>query len=205
LDPKNPEANGNLGLALLNQGKTDEAIGYLSEAVRLQPTNSDTRFNLGLALLAQNQPAQAAHQFAQCLRLSPTETKGHYLLALAFSKLHNFKDAVFHYHQALRLTPDYPDALNELAHLLACAPDADVRDGTQAVELAEKACAITKNQQADMLTTLAAAYAEAGRFREAIGAAQKARDLAASNGQSALAAKAGELLELCQSGQPLRE
>jgi tetratricopeptide (TPR) repeat protein len=103
------------------------------------------------------------------------------------------------------LTPDFPDALNELARLLACAPEDGLRDGAEAIKLAEKACALTNNQQANMLTTLAAAYAEAGRFQDAIIAAQKARALAASNGQSALAAKAGELLELCQSGRPLRE
>ena len=95
--------------------------------------------------------------------------------------------------------------MNELARLLACTPEAGVREGAEAVRLAEKACAMTNNQQANMLTTLAAAYAEAGRFEDAIATAQRARDLAASNGQNALAAKAGELLALCQSGRPLRE
>jgi Flp pilus assembly protein TadD len=205
LDPANAEANRYLGLALLNQGKTSEAIRYLSQAVRLQPANSDARFDFGLALSAQNQPAQAADQFAQYLRLCPTEGKGHYALATALSKLHNVKDAIFHYREALRLTPDYPEALNELARLLACAPDDSLRDGVEAVKLAEKACALTNNKEAAMLMTLAAAYAEAGRFPDAIAAAQRARELAVSNGENPLAAKAGELLELCQSGRPLRE
>ena len=124
---------------------------------------------------------------------------------MALSQQHQVKEAIFHYREALRLTADFPDALNELARLLACAPEADLREGAEAVSLAEKACAMTNNQQADMLTTLAAAYAEAGRFEDAIATAQWARDLAASNGQNALADKAGELLALCQSRQPLRE
>ncbi len=205
LDPKSADANRNLGIARINQGKRAEAIRLFSEAVRLQPDSSDIRFNLGLALLEDNQPGRAAEQFAECLRLNPNETRSHYRLAVTLSQQHQVKDAIFHYHEALRLTPDFPDAMNELARLLACAPEAEVREGAEAVRLAEKACAMTNNQQADMLTTLAAAYAEAGRFQDAIATAQRARDLAASNGQNALAAKAGELLALCQSGRPLRE
>jgi len=205
LDPTSAEANRFLGIALLNQGKAGEAIRYLSEAVRLQPANSDSRFNLGLALLGQSEPAQAAVQFEQSLRLSPCETRGHYLLAVSLSKVHNLKDAVFHYREALRMNPEFADALNDFAHLLACASDADLRDGTEAVKLAEKACAITNHQEANMLTTLAAAYAEAGRFQDATAAAQMACNLATSNGESAVAAKAGELLELSQAGRPLRE
>jgi len=205
LDPINAEANRSLGIAVLNEGKRDEAIRYFSEAVRLQPLNSDMRFNLGLALLEEEQPRQAAEQFTECLRLNPDETRSHYRLAVALGRQHKTKDAIFHYREALRLTPEFPDALNELARLLACAPEDGLRDGPEAVKLAEKACAMTSNQRAGILTTLAAAYAEAGRFQDAIGAAQKAHDVAASNGQKGLAAKAGELLQLCQSGRPLRE
>lgn len=205
LDPKSADADRNLGIARINQGKRAEAIRLFSEAVRLQPDSSDIRFNLGLALLEDNQPGRAAEQFSECLRLNPNETRSHYRLAVALSQQHQVKEAISHCREALRLTPDFPDAMNELARLLACAPEAEVREGAEAVRLAEKACAMTNNQQADMLTTLAAAYAEAGRFEDAIATAQRARDLAASNGQNALAAKAGELLALCQSGRPLRE
>jgi Flp pilus assembly protein TadD, contains TPR repeats len=204
LEPTSAEANRNLGFALIRQGRGDEALTYFSEAVRLQP-DFEMRFNLGFALLEQHQPVQAAEQFAECVRLNPNETSSHYRLATALSQQHDVKGAIRHYHEALRLTPEFPDALNELARLLACAPEDGLRDGAEAVKLAEKACALTNNQQANVLTTLAAAYAEAGRFQDAIVSAQKARALAASNGQSALAAKAGELLQLCQSGRPLRE
>jgi len=204
-DPKSADANRNLGIARINQGNRPAAIRLFSEAVRLEPRNSDIRFNLGLALLEDNQPAQAAEQFTECLQLNPTETRSHYRLAVALSQQHQIKGAIFHYREALRLTPDFPDAMNELARLLACAPEADLREGAEAVRLAEKASAMTNNQQAHMLTTLAAAYAEVGRFQDAIATAQKARDLAASNGQNALASKAGELLVLCHSGRPLRE
>ena len=73
--------------------------------------------------------------------------------------------------------------MNELARILACAPEASCEMAQRRLGLAEKACAMTNNQNAGMLTTLAAAYAESGRFEEAIVAAQKARELAANNGQ----------------------
>jgi tetratricopeptide (TPR) repeat protein len=205
LDPRSADANRNLGIARIHQGQRAEAIRLFSEAVRLQPDSSDIHFNLGLALLEDKQPERAAEQFAECLRLNPNETRSHYRWAVALSQEHRVKDAIIHYHEALRLTPDFPDAMNELARLLACASEAEVREGAEAVRLAEKACAMTNHQQADMLTTLAAAYAEAGRFEDAIATAQRARDLAASRGENALAAKAGELLALCQSGRTLRE
>jgi tetratricopeptide (TPR) repeat protein len=205
LDPRCADANRNLGIARINEGKLAEAIRLFSEAVRLQPDSSDIHFNLGLALLEDKKPERAAEQFAECLQLNPNETRSHYRLAVALSQQRRIKDAIFHYHEALRLTHDFPDAMNELARLLACAPEADVREGVEAVKLAEKACAMTNHQQADMLTTLAAAYAEVDRFEDAIATAQRARDLAASHGQNALAAKAGELLALCRSGRPLRE
>lgn len=205
LEPGSAEANRNMGVALINQGRGTEALKYFTEAVRLQPGDSEMRFNLGLALLDESQPARAEEQFTECIRLKPDETKSHYRLAVALARQHKVNEAVVHYREALRLTPDFPDALDQLARLLACAPEAELRDGAEAVNLAEKACAMTNYQQAELLTTLAAAYAEAGRFQDAIAAAQKARTLAVSNGQSALVAKAGELLELCQSGRPLRE
>jgi protein O-mannosyl-transferase len=205
LEPGNAEANRNLGVALINQGRGGEALKYFEEAARLEPNNTDMRFNFGLALLDQNQPARAAEQFSECLRLNPDETRSHYRLAVALSQQHKLKEAISHYNEALRLSPEFPEALNGLARLLACAPEDALRDGPEAVKLAEKACAMTKNQRPEMLTTLAAAYAEAGKFQDAIGIGQKARELATSNGQTALAAKAGELVQLWQSGRPLRE
>jgi tetratricopeptide (TPR) repeat protein len=180
-------------------------LNYFNEAVRLQPEDSEMRFNLGLALLDQNHAERAEEQFTNCIRLKPDETKSHYRLAVALARQHKVNEAISQYREALRLTPDFAGAMSELARLLACASEAKLRDGAEAVKLAEKACAMTDYQQADTVTTLAAAYAEAGRFQDAIAAAEKARTLAASNGQSALAVKAAELLELCQSGRPLRE
>jgi len=205
LNPNSAEGHRSLGVALIQSGKAAEALTHLSSAVRLAPDNPDLRFNLGLALLDQNQPAAAEAQFAAGLRLSPQDTRFHYRLAVAQAAQRKTAEAIQHYRESLRLTPDFPEALNELAWLLACNPNPDLRNGAEAVTLAEKACALDKNEHPSMLLTLAAAYAEAGRFSEAMSTAQKAHDLADANSQKDVGAKAAQLLTLFESRHPFRD
>lgn len=113
--------------------------------------------------------------------------------------------AVQHWREALRLKPDYPELLNNLAWFLATHPDAARRDGAEAVRHGERACELTQYRQAMLVGTLAAAYAEAGRFPDAIRMAQKARDLAQAQGDSNLATRNTELLEIYQSGRAYHE
>ena len=95
--------------------------------------------------------------------------------------------------------------MNDLAWLLATSQTAEDRDGARAVRFAERACALTSRQNSALVNTLAAAYAEAGRFKEAIEAAQQARTLAQAAGQAKVAEESRQLLELFQSGRPCRE
>jgi hypothetical protein len=98
-----------------------------------------------------------------------------------------------------------PEILNNLAWRLATSPDSKVRDGTQAVQLAERACEQTHYQKTIFIGTLAAAYAEAGQFDNAMATAQKAIALAQENGEKDLLQKNQELLALYQKHQPYRE
>jgi len=96
-------------------------------------------------------------------------------------------------------------ALNNLAWLLATHPDEKIRNGPRAVEMAKRACELTKWTQPFLIGTLAAAYAEAGQFGDAVAMGEKARDLARANKLDEVAKKNGELLELYRAGKPLRE
>jgi Flp pilus assembly protein TadD len=155
--------------------------------------------------LEQNKPGAAAERFSEALRLKPDAPAAHCDLALALARQDKSKEAVFHYREALRLKSDYPDALNGLAWILATDPNPELRAGQEAVRLAEQACELTHHQLAAMMTTLAAAYAETGRFSEAVVAAEKGRDLAQAAGQKEIATKAGELLELFRDSRPFRK
>ena len=114
------------------------------------------------------------------------------------------RQAVNQYHQALTLKPDMVEALNNLAWLLAAHPSDALRNGAEAVRLAERACELSERREPVLLGTLAAAYAEAGRFGDAVKTAEKARDLAATTGLKDVAARNTELLELYRAGKPCR-
>jgi peptidoglycan/LPS O-acetylase OafA/YrhL len=103
------------------------------------------------------------------------------------------------------LTPPAPDENNNLAWSLATNPDASKRNGVLAVKLAENACGRTQYRTTTMVGTLAACYAEAGRFDDAVAAAQKAIELATQNGETNLLKRNQELMELYRAHQPYRE
>jgi tetratricopeptide (TPR) repeat protein len=205
LKPDFAQAHLNLATALIKQGNIAEAIGQFSESARLQPADPDAHFNLGLALLDNRRPAEAAAEFSRELQLTPNETKAHYRLAQALSHENKSSEAIPQYREAIRLTPDFPDALNELAWIFATDPDADNRSGTEAVQLAKRACDLTLNQQPAFLTTLAAAYAEAGQFEEAILTVKKSNDSATAAGQNEIVTKNDDLLTEFQARHPFRE
>jgi len=103
------------------------------------------------------------------------------------------------------LTGRPPGENNNAAWALATNPDAAKRNGALAVKLAEEACKQTQYQQTIMVGTLAAAYAEAGRFDEAISTAIKACELAEKNGETNLLQSNQQLLKLYQNHQPYHE
>jgi len=126
-------------------------------------------------------------------------------LALIRNAQRQTAQAIDHYSEAVRLDPSFFDALNNLAWIRAANPNPEFRNGSEAVRLAERACEGTGYKQATMVGTLAAAYAEAGRFEEAITTAGKARELALAAGQNEIAEKNQELIRLFRAHQPYRE
>jgi len=114
-------------------------------------------------------------------------------------------EAITHLQKALQIKPDSLEVLNNLAWLLATCPDAHIRDGVQAVKYAGRACELTHYRKTIMVGTLAAAYAEVGRFDDAIVAAEKARALASAAGEQDLLKKNMKLLVLYRAHQPYHE
>ena len=110
--------------------------------------------------------------------------------AVAHTNLGNLlpgRDAVPHYEQALAIDPNSTLTMNNLAWVLATHPDARVRNGDRAVELALNAARIAGASDPLYLRTLAAAYAETGRFNDAVRVASAAVPLAEGAGNDALA------------------
>jgi tetratricopeptide (TPR) repeat protein len=210
--PDNADARFNLAAALEARGDWAAAAAEYDAASRLKPDDLEARFKLGVARLNQREPAAAAAVFADLL--SGLESRAansnalaqvHHYLAVSLHAQGRLEDALPHYRQAVGLSPNSPIYLNDLAWLLATHPDAAVRNGPEAVALAQKAVELTRGMQAAFLGTLGAAYAEVGQFSEAIAAAGKARDLARAAGQMEIAETNTQLLELYRARKPYRQ
>jgi protein O-mannosyl-transferase len=195
----------NLGKILLAQNKAGEAVAEFQTALRYNPRSENIHFHLAEALGRQGNIEEAAEEFAQCIRLQPSEAEPHARLAALLSSQGRTAEAIAEYREALRLQPDSPDLLNNLAWILAADAHAPWRNGQEAQRLAERACELTHYSRPLLIGTLAVAYAEAGRFDEAIAAAQKAHDLALAMGKNDMAARNLELLELFRAHRPFHE
>ena len=146
----------------------------------------------------------ATNQFAYACCSGRTRPKVHMNLGRTLLRLGDVPNGLRHFQEAVQLTPDSPSALKELAWLLATCPDAALRNGPEAVQLAEHGCAVTRRRNPILLATLAAAYAEAGRFPEAVGTAQEALSLARTTDMKPQAL-VKNLLDRFQSGRPFRD
>jgi protein O-mannosyl-transferase len=204
-NPNSFLAHHNLGDLLLEDGRTDEAIAEFRQALRIEPTALEAQLNLADALLQKHQPAEALPHYEAALAIEPRQPGAHLKLAGALQALGRSPEAVSHYRAALQLEPGWALALNNLAWILATHPQAHIRNGAEAVRLAEQACHASSYREAVYIGTLAAAYAEAGRFEDAVTTAEKARALADSTGQAELARKNKELLDLYRARQPYHE
>jgi len=114
----------------------------------------------------------------------------------------NAAEAIVHFQQALQIEPADQATQNNLAWLLATCPDASLRNGQKAVELAEQANHLTGGGNPVVLCTLAAAYAEVGRYSEAVQTAQRGWQLAKAESSTELAGKLQFELKLFQAGTP---
>jgi protein O-mannosyl-transferase len=203
--PDFAEASYNLGIALFKKDKVDEAIDQYQRTLRVNPDFVEAHNNLGYALCQKGRLDEAMAQYQTALQIKPDYADAHYNLGVALLRKGKADEAIAHYQIALQINPDNAEVLNNLACLLATCPDAHIRNGAQAVQYAGRACELTHYDMTITVSTLAAAYAEAGRFDDAIATAQKACALAAASGEQDLLRKNQQLLALFRARQPYHE
>jgi len=176
-----------------------------SRALEVTAENPTAHFYLGNALVEKGNLVAGISHLQRAVELKPAWPEAHNSLAYALGLGRDWSAAAAHYREAIRLWPAFLPALNNLAWLLATGPEDRIRNGAEAVRLAEEACRITGFKNSLMVGTLAAAYAECGRFPEAVETAQKANAVALELGDQTLAKIHLELLEIYRSHRPYRQ
>lgn len=203
-NPQSWLAQLGMGSCLAGKGQFDEAESYFRRALEIAPSEY-AHSDLGWSLARAGKLEEALPHFHAAIRIRQSYPKPHYFLGVTLDQLGRTREAMEQYREALRYEPLLSLAMNNLAWRLATHPDASIRNGPEAVRLAEKACEITGSQVPVFLGTLAAAYAEAGRFDDAVAASDKARALALSAGEQGLAEKNELLCQNYRAGKPWRE
>jgi tetratricopeptide (TPR) repeat protein len=210
-------AHNNLAMLLANDGRTDEAIFHTRIALGIHPDDAPAENNLGATLARRGQIDEAIVHFRQAVKIKPDYAQAHESLARALA-MRGLNDEVNEHLQLARLLralaerrellqsrPDDVALLSETAWALATNPNKSIRNGTEAVELARRAVRVSDGRQPAVLGALAAAYAEAGQFADAVQTAEQALALATSENKVALADALRAQIKLYRAESPYRE
>lgn len=198
-------AQDNYGNVLLAKGQVEEANAHFRRAVEIEPRDAEGYVNLGYVLLKKEQFPEAMAQFKKALSVQPYNPAAHSNLALLLLRQGQPDEAVAHFEQALLVQPDNATLLNNLAWVRATSTQPRLRNGAEAVRLAERACQLTGWGQPHLLMTLAVAYAEAGRFDQALSSVHRACEIASALGLKDLAEQGREMAQLFVARRPYRE
>lgn len=201
----NVEACYNLAKGLAFQGQTDEAIRTYGEALRLRPDLAAAYVDLGTIRWSQGRIEEALGDFRKAVELSHGGAYSQWCLAATLQRAGRTQEAILHYREALRADPNMSRALENLATILASDPNPGMRDGPEAIRLAEHACQLTGYKEPHVVSTLSMAYAETGRYQDAASTAEVAAGLAEASGDLDGAKANRELARQYRSGKPYRQ
>jgi tetratricopeptide (TPR) repeat protein len=202
LDPRNASAYFNRGNAYGDKGDYDKALADETVAIRLKPDFVEAYNARGASYNDKGGYDIALVDCNEAIRLNPNYAEAYYNRGLAYDYKGDYDKALTNYNDAIRLKPDYEWAYNNLARLLAVCPDTSVRNGEKALVYAKKACELSKWKDSLALSSLAAAYAEAGDFDNAVKWENKYLQLNSSKDDSE---KARQRLSLYEQKKPYHE
>lgn len=204
IKPDYPSAVLDLGCVTADQGDLDKAIEYFQKTLLLK-TNASlaarAHNNLGIAFREQGRFDESFAHFVKAVQLMPDYAEAHYGLANALMQQGRLDEAVDHFRAAVRLKPDWLEPMGSLAELIIAHPEIKNRDINEAIRLASRACELTDYRNPTILDALAAAYASAGNFSQAVETAQKALNLVDPNNKEMLMA-IKKRLDLYKASKP---
>jgi len=203
VNPKYAGAEKNLGTALLAEGNNDEATLHLNKASTAGPDSAQLQDNLGIALAGLGKLEDAEGHFKRALQLAPDMADAHYGLGMVLVRGGKGEEGLAEWRQALHEDPDNLQTLNDAAWLMATSSSGSLRNGREAVRLAEHGVQLTSAQEPALLSTLAAAYAEDGNFDKAIETERLAIRVADRQGSSRMIAMLQARLTKLQAREPI--
>jgi tetratricopeptide (TPR) repeat protein len=205
LKPDFAAARANLGGALVKLGRLDEAERELRQALESDGRYAPAHYALGLVLSQRGDVQGAIREWRGTLEIDPKYAEAHQRLGDALYAQGRTAEALAHWRGGIQLQPNDAVALRRAAWVLATSPDAAIRNGGEALAFAVRAVEISGGNDARLLDTLAAAYAEKGQFANAALTARRAQARALQEKQPALAEEIGIRIALYEKEQPFRD
>jgi tetratricopeptide (TPR) repeat protein len=154
ISPNDPDAESNIGAALMQQGDTDRAISRLRQVVERFPSHAQAHINLGNALLQNHETDAAVAEYQKTLELPFDHAESYYSMGNAFRQKGDVEEAIVQYRKALELRPDYANAHNNLANALR--QQGRIEEAIREYEMALKSepeSVLTENNLAWILAT----------------------------------------------------
>ena len=165
--PGSAPAHNDLGNLLSELGRKEEALPHYQAASRLAPYSAEPYNNVAVTLAELGRFSEALAAHTKAMELAPDAARSYYLAGKTYWRMRQGAEAIRHFRQALAVAPQDYQSLTMLARILASAPEATLRNGAEAVSLAQRAAELTGQQQPMVLDVLAMAYAEQGNFAAA--------------------------------------
>jgi len=205
IEPNRFQARNNVANLLASMGLRDEAYREYQEALRLNPGAAVAHINFATLLSEMGRFNDALNEYKTAMQLEPDDPRPHYLMGKACLRAGQGAEALQHFRDALQRDPNDFETLTWLARVLAADENPTVRNGTEAISFGERAANLTGGEQPYVLDSLAMAYAEAGRFKDAQSTVQRAIQIATSAGAQKTIPEMQQRLELYQHDKPYRE
>ena len=205
IQPDLADAQYNLGNAFLQQGQMDAAIESWQKTLEIQPNHAMAHNNLGTALWQKGRKDEAMIHFQKAVEIKPDFADANNNLADVLIQNGRAAEAIQYWQNTLAIKPDFVAAQNDLAWVLATCPIASLRNGSEAIRLAQQANQQSGGANPTILRTLAAAYAEGGQFSEAVVTVQEAMQLAGNQPPTPLLNNLRAQIIFYQMDKPIRD
>lgn len=188
-NPNSPDAHIAAATILMEQNRLPDAISTLRQAIQMDPKRPEAHYQTGAAHAMMGGFNESIPFFEEALRLKPDFAEAHFSLGMVHSQLGQREEAIQKFQDTLGVQPDFVPALMQLGYIWSSHEKTGLRNGPEAVKVAEKAAQLTRHQDPAVLNVLGMAYAQDKKWKDALEVSRRALSIAISNGDQTLAAQ----------------